>query len=136
VYQAGTLSGNPLAMIAGYTLLQELKENPNLYNELAAKTEYLHKGLHTVLEASGKAFIINRLGSMISVHFSETPVIDFATAAAADNAFFNKFFHAMLRRGVYLPPSAFESWFLNNALSYEDLDATIEAAKESLAELM
>lgn len=136
VYQAGTLSGNPLAMIAGYTLLQELKENPNLYTELAAKTEYLHKGLQTVLEASGKAFTINRLGSMISVHFSEKPVIDFATAAAADNAFFNKFFHAMLRRGVYLPPSAFESWFLNNALSYEDLDATIEAAKESLEELM
>lgn len=136
VYQAGTLSGNPLAMIAGFTLLQELKENPNLYTELAAKTEYLHKGLQTVLEASGKAFTINRLGSMISVHFSETSVIDFATAAAADNAFFNKFFHAMLRRGVYLPPSAFESWFLNNALSYEDLDATIEAAKESLIELM
>lgn len=136
VYQAGTLSGNPLAMIAGYTLLQELKENPNLYSELAAKTEYLHNGLQTVLEASGKAFSINRLGSMISVHFSAKPVIDFATAAAADNAFFNKFFHAMLSRGVYLPPSAFESWFLNNALSYEDLDATIAAAKESLEELL
>lgn len=136
VYQAGTLSGNPLAMIAGFTLLQELKGNPNLYTELAAKTEYLHKGLQTVLEASGKAFSINRLGSMISVHFSAQPVIDFATAAAADNAFFNKFFHAMLSRGVYLPPSAFESWFLNNALSYEDLDATITAAKESLEELL
>jgi glutamate-1-semialdehyde 2,1-aminomutase len=136
VYQAGTLSGNPLAMIAGYTLLHELKANPNLYTELAAKTEYLHKGLQAVVEASGKAFIINRIGSMISVHFSNTPVIDFATAAAADNAFFNQFFHAMLRRGVYLPPSAFESWFLNNALSYEDLDATIAAAKESLEELL
>ncbi|MES2477690.1 MAG: glutamate-1-semialdehyde 2,1-aminomutase [Bacteroidota bacterium] len=136
VYQAGTLSGNPLAMIAGYTLLQELKDNPNLYTELAAKTEYLHEGLQTVLEASRKAFTINRLGSMISVHFSEKPVTDFATAAAADNAFFNKFFHAMLRRGVYLPPSAFESWFLNNALTYEDLDATITAAKESLEELI
>jgi glutamate-1-semialdehyde 2,1-aminomutase len=136
VYQAGTLSGNPLAMIAGYTLLHELKANPNLYTELAAKTEYLHKGLQAVVEASGKAFTINRLGSMISVHFSNTPVIDFATAAAADNAFFNQFFHAMLHRGVYLPPSAFESWFLNNALSYEDLDATIAAAKESLEELL
>jgi glutamate-1-semialdehyde 2,1-aminomutase len=136
VYQAGTLSGNPLAMIAGYTLLHELKANPNLYTELAAKTEYLHKGLQAVVEASGKAFTINRIGSMISVHFSNTPVIDFATAAAADNAFFNQFFHAMLLRGVYLPPSAFESWFLNNALSYEDLDATIAAAKESLEELL
>jgi glutamate-1-semialdehyde 2,1-aminomutase len=136
VYQAGTLSGNPLAMIAGYTLLHELKGNPKLYTELAAKTEYLHKGLQAVLEASGKAFTINRLGSMISVHFSAVPVTDFAAAAAADNAFFNQFFHAMLRRGVYLPPSAFESWFLNNALSYEDLDATIAAAKDSVEELL
>lgn len=136
VYQAGTLSGNPLAMIAGFTLLQELKENPAHYAELAAKTEYLHKGLEVVLKASGKPFTINRLGSMISVHFSEKAVTDFASAAAADNAFFNKFFHAMLRRGVYLPPSAFESWFLNNALSYEDLDATIAAAEESLKELI
>jgi glutamate-1-semialdehyde 2,1-aminomutase len=136
VYQAGTLSGNPLAMIAGYTLLHELKGNPKLYTELAAKTEYLHKGLQAVLEASGKAFTINRLGSMISIHFSAVPVTDFAAAAAADNAFFNQFFHAMLRRGVYLPPSAFESWFLNNALSYEDLDATIAAAKESVEELL
>ncbi len=85
VYQAGTLSGNPLAMIAGYTLLHELKGNPKLYTELAAKTEYLHKGLQAVLEASGKAFTINRLGSMISVHFSEQPVTDFATASAANN---------------------------------------------------
>lgn len=136
VYQAGTLSGNPLAMIAGFTLLQELKNNPDIYTELADKTAYLHKGLEAVLIASGKPFIINRLGSMISVHFSESPVKDFATAAAADNAFFNQFFHAMLRRGVYLPPSAFESWFLNNALSYADLDATISAAKDSLTELL
>lgn len=135
VYQAGTLSGNPLAMIAGYTLLQELNNNPKHYEELAAKTEYLHRGLETVLAASGKPYVINRLGSMISVHFSEKPVVDFASAAAADNAFFNQFFHAMLRRGIYLPPSAFESWFLNNALSYQDLDKTIAAAQESLQEL-
>jgi len=135
VYQAGTLSGNPLAMIAGYTLLQELNNNPKHYEELAAKTEYLHRGLDTVLSASGKPYVINRLGSMISVHFSEQPVVDFASAAAADNAFFNQFFHAMLRRGIYLPPSAFESWFLNNALSYQDLDKTIAAAQESLQEL-
>ncbi len=72
---------------------------------------------------------------MISIHFSDHPVVDFATAASADNAQFNRFFHAMLRRGIYLPPSAFESWFLNNALSYEDLDETIKAAKESLEEV-
>lgn len=136
VYQAGTLSGNPLAMIAGFTLLRSLKDNPALYRELEEKTAYLHKGLETVLTASGKPFVINRLGSMISVHFSEGPVTDFASASAADNVFFNRFFHAMLKRGIYLPPSAFESWFLNNALTCADLDATIAAARESLEELL
>jgi glutamate-1-semialdehyde 2,1-aminomutase len=72
---------------------------------------------------------------MISVHFSRNPVTDFASASAADNSFFNKFFHAMLQRGVYLPPSAYESWFLSNALKKEDLDETIKAAKESLNEI-
>jgi len=72
---------------------------------------------------------------MISVHFSDHPVIDFASASSAHNELFNKYFHAMLQRGIYLPPSAFESWFLNNALTKEDLDKTIEATKESLIEL-
>ena len=135
VYQAGTLSGNPLAMIAGYTLLTYLKENPSIYSDLEEKGTYLKHGLQKVLEASGTPFVINHLGSMISVHFSEKPVIDFASASAANNALFNKFFHAMLRRGVYLPPSAYESWFLSNALSQKDLDITIEAARESLEEI-
>jgi len=135
VYQAGTLSGNPLAMIAGYTLLTYLKENPSIYSDLEEKGTYLKNGLQKVLEASGTPFVINHLGSMISVHFSEKPVIDFASASAANNALFNKFFHAMLRRGVYLPPSAYESWFLSNALSQKDLDITIEAARESLEEI-
>jgi glutamate-1-semialdehyde 2,1-aminomutase len=135
VYQAGTLSGNPLAMIAGYTLLTYLKENPSIYSDLEEKGTYLKNGLQKVLEASGIPFVINHLGSMISVHFSEKPVIDFASASAANNALFNKFFHAMLRRGVYLPPSAYESWFLSNALSQKDLDITIEAARESLEEI-
>jgi len=136
VYQAGTLSGNPIAMIAGYTMLKTLQSQPAIYAELEAKTAYLHEGLDKALKASGKPYVINRLGSMISVHFSEKPVTDFGSAASADNAFFNRFFHAMLQKGVYLPPSAFESWFLNNALSYEDLDATIRASAESLSELL
>jgi glutamate-1-semialdehyde 2,1-aminomutase len=135
VYQAGTLSGNPIAMIAGYTTLNELKSQPAIYKELEEKTVYLQEGLQKVFRAWGQPFIINQLGSMISVHFSNQPVKDFADAAAADNKKFNQFFHAMLNRGVYLPPSAFESWFLNNALTKEDLDFTIRAAKESLAEL-
>lgn len=136
VYQAGTLSGNPIAMIAGFTMLNELKNNPQIYTELDAKTAYLHDGLSAVLNASGIPCVINRLGSMISLHFSDQPVTDFATAASANNDFFKKYFHAMLQRGIYLPPSAFESWFLNNALSYTDLDKTIEATAESLKGIM
>jgi glutamate-1-semialdehyde 2,1-aminomutase len=136
VYQAGTLSGNPLAMIAGYTLLKELKENPSIYQQLEEKGEYLQKGLQSVFEAANIPFVINKLGSMISVHFSGQPVVDFSTAASANNALFSKFFHAMLNRGVYLPPSAYESWFLSNSLTFEDLDATIKAAEESLKEIV
>ena len=136
VYQAGTLSGNPIAMIAGYTLLSILKDNPEILQELDAKTLYLKEGLDKVLKASGTSYVINHLGSMISIHFSAHPVTDFASAAAANNELFKKFFHAMLNRGVYLPPSAFESWFLNNALSYDDLDKTIAAVAESLKEIL
>jgi glutamate-1-semialdehyde 2,1-aminomutase len=136
VYQAGTLSGNPIAMIAGYTTLNTLKENPAIYKELEDKTIYLRNGLQQVLDEWGQPFVINQFGSMISIHFSDQPVVDFASAASANNERFNKFFHAMLDRGIYLPPSAFESWFLNNALSYQDLDETIKAAKESLSELL
>ncbi|ULQ51189.1 glutamate-1-semialdehyde 2,1-aminomutase [Flavihumibacter fluvii] len=135
VYQAGTLSGNPIAMIAGYTLLSELEKNPAIYNELDEKTSYLKKGLQDVLSAWGEPFVINHLGSMISVHFSEHAITDFASAASANNARFAKYFHAMLDRGIYLPPSAFESWFLNNALTKEDIDKTIAATKESLVTL-
>ncbi|HEX8315978.1 MAG TPA: glutamate-1-semialdehyde 2,1-aminomutase [Flavisolibacter sp.] len=133
VYQAGTLSGNPLAMIAGYTLLSHLKNNPSIYSELEEKGEYLKAGLHLVLKESGIPYVINHLGSMISVHFSEKPVLDFASAASANNALFSKYFHAMLDRGIYLPPSAFETWFLSQALSKEDLDKTIEATREFLS---
>jgi glutamate-1-semialdehyde 2,1-aminomutase len=133
VYQAGTLSGNPIAMIAGFTLLNELKENSSIYTELEEKTKYLQAGLDKVLSASGIPYVINHFGSMISVHFSENPVTDFASASRANIPLFNNLFHYMLDHGVYLPPSAYESWFLNNALSYDDLDKTIEVMKKFLA---
>jgi glutamate-1-semialdehyde 2,1-aminomutase len=133
VYQAGTLSGNPIAMIAGYTLLKELNENPQFFTELNEKTQYLHEGLDKVLKESGFAYRINRLGSMISVFFTDVDVVDFETSATANNDLFPRFFHEMLKRGIYLPPSSFESYFLSNSLTYEMLDRTIEAAKESLA---
>jgi glutamate-1-semialdehyde 2,1-aminomutase len=136
VYQAGTLSGNPLAMIAGFTLLSHLKENPEIYDELEEKANYLKSGLQKVFENSSTPFVINHLGSMISIHFSDKPVTDFASAASANNPLFNKFFHTMLDRGIYLPPSAYETWFLSNALTIEDIDVTIKAAEESLNEIL
>ncbi|MFL5744051.1 MAG: glutamate-1-semialdehyde 2,1-aminomutase [Niastella sp.] len=136
VYQAGTLSGNPLAMIAGYVMLKTLKEDPSIYKQLDESTSYLRKGLDEVLKASGTPYVINQLGSMISIHFSGHPIVNFSSAAAANNELFKKFFHAMLNRGVYLPPSAFETWFLCSALTKEDLDVTIQKAKESLQEIL
>jgi len=135
VYQAGTLSGNPIAMRAGYTLLSLLNEGDH-YNSLEKKTIYLKEGLTKVLAKTNIPFVINQMGSMISLHFSAVPVTNFETAAAANNALFNQFFHKMLERGIYLPPSAFESWFLNDALTYADLDATIQAAEESIQSLV
>jgi len=128
VYQAGTLSGNPIAMIAGYTMLKTLKDNPSIYTEIDKKTEYLHTSFETLLKTTGIPFVINRLGSMFSIHFSEKPVNNFDAAASANNALFNKFFHAMLNGGAYLPPSAYESWFISNALTNADIDKTIDIA--------
>ena len=127
VYQAGTLSGNPVAMIAGFTLLNELKNNPSIYTELNEKAEQLKKRLLRVFQDINTDVQINQLGSMISVHFTREPVIDFASSARCKLDLFSSFFHHMLKAGIYLPPSAFESWFLNNALSASDIDKTIEA---------
>lgn len=132
VYQAGTLSGNPLAMVAGLTTLKALQDDPEIYVRLDEKTAHLHHGMQVLLESKGLPFQINRLGSMLSLHFTDQPVTDFDSAAAGNNPHFNRYFHAMLDRGVYLPPSAFESYFLNDALSYNDLAFTLEAFEEWL----
>lgn len=131
VYQAGTLSGNPLAMSAGLAMLTELNNRPEIFQSLADKTEYLHKGIAKVLTDKNITHQINRFGSMISVHFTESPVVDFASSAKGNNETFKKYFHGMLSQGIYLPPSAFESYFLNDALSYEDLDETINAVRHT-----
>lgn len=130
VYQAGTLSGNPLAMAAGLAMLTELNNNRDIFKSINEKTEYLHKGLENVLKEENVEHTINRIGSMISIHFSKTPVINFDTAANANNKTFKKFFHGMLNEGVYIAPSAFETWFICDALSYDDLDFTIEACRK------
>ncbi len=130
VYQAGTLSGNPLAMAAGLTMLKTLNEDAGIFKRLEEKTAYLEKGIHKVLSDAQIEFTINRVGSMISVHFDEAPVTDLQTAAKGDNNRFRQFFHGLLQAGVYIAPSAYETWFITDALSYEDLDFTIRAIED------
>jgi glutamate-1-semialdehyde 2,1-aminomutase len=113
VYQAGTLSGNPLAMAAGYALLEVLNKDADVYDRLAEKTAYLHQGISKALKRHKITHTINRVGSMISVHFTENTVVDFESAAHGNNDQFKKFFHGMLAAGVYIAPSAFESWFIH-----------------------
>lgn len=127
VYQAGTLSGNPLAMAAGLAMLQALNNDAEIFTRLEEKTAYLEAGIDRVLKANNVVFTINRVGSMISVHFDANPVTDFQTAAKGDNETFKKFFHGLLQEGVYIAPSAYETWFITDALTYEDLDFTINA---------
>ncbi|WP_299549414.1 glutamate-1-semialdehyde 2,1-aminomutase [Seonamhaeicola sp.] len=127
VYQAGTLSGNPLAMAAGLAMITELDNDDEIFTRLEEKTKYLHEGIRKVLTENNVVHTINRVGSMISVHFDEGAVTDFETAAKGNNDTFKAFFHGLLNEGVYIAPSAFETWFITDALSYEDLDVTIEA---------
>ncbi len=132
VYQAGTLSGNPLAMAAGYTLLSELNKHPRHYDELEEKTTYLFSGLKDVFAKNDVPAQLNRVGSMMSVFFTEQEVVDFKTANTTDQKLFKEFFHQMLENGIYLPPSPFESFFLANSLTEDMLDKTIEAADKSI----
>jgi glutamate-1-semialdehyde 2,1-aminomutase len=132
VYQAGTLSGNPLAMAAGLAMLNELDQNRQIFESLDKKTAYLHEGIGNALKSNNVKHTINRIGSMMSVHFTDQPVIDFESAATGNTNTFKEFFHGMLDHGIYLAPSAFETWFITEALSYKDLDETI-AAVNSIA---
>lgn len=130
VYQAGTLSGNPLAMAAGLTMLTELNHNPKIFESIDQKTAYLEDGISRALKTNQITHHINRVGSMISVHFTESPVVDFSSAAKGNNNTFKKFFHGMLNEGIYIAPSAFETWFITEALTQNDLDRTIQACEK------
>ena len=127
VYQAGTLSGNPLAMASGLATLKKIRANKDFYLEINAKTERLKRGLNKALLQKEIPFQINNIGSMISVHFTPNPVFDYDTSTEGNNERFKQFFHHMLDSGFYLPPSAFESWFLNNALTEGQIDQTVQA---------
>ena len=135
VYQAGTLSGNPLAMAAGYAMLDFLNTHPDVYTSLDSKTETLHLGMQELLDKKGIPYQINRFGSMLSLHFTDQEVVDFDSSAKGNNPHFKNYFHGMLDRGVYLPPSAFESYFLNDALTKEDIDFTLNAFDHCLKDI-
>jgi len=135
VYQAGTLSGNPLAMSCGYTLLKELKDQPVIFEELENKTAYLAQGMRTIFEKHNLSVCINRVGSMLSFHFNITEVANFDDACAADAEYFKKVFHGMLKRGVYLAPSAFESLFISRTHTKELLDRTLTALDQTIIEI-
>lgn len=136
VYQAGTLSGNPLAMAAGLTMLKKLKNNPDVYEDLERKSAQIAEGMTKTLEAQGITFAANRVGSMIGLFYCEGPVTSFADANRTDKELFSKIFHGMLKRGVYLPPSPFEAFFLSNALSDEDIEFTLNAFVETIEEIV
>ncbi|MCX7797594.1 MAG: glutamate-1-semialdehyde 2,1-aminomutase [Melioribacter sp.] len=135
VYQAGTLSGNPIAMSAGYAALSYIKDHPEIYDTLDKNSAYLEEGLKDGLKNIGKNFQINRIGSMMTLFFTEKPVVDYNTAIKSDTQLFGKYFHEMLKRGIYLPPAQFEAMFVSIAHTKEDLDKTIKASYESLKSL-
>ncbi|MBR9913862.1 MAG: glutamate-1-semialdehyde 2,1-aminomutase [Algicola sp.] len=130
VYQAGTLSGNPLAMAAGLAMLTAIDNDQALFQRLEEKTRYLHEGCAQALTKFGITHTINRKGSMISIHFTDEAVVDFASAAKGNNETFKAFFHGLLKEGIYIAPSAFETWFVTDALTYADLDETIKAVEK------
>lgn len=129
VYQAGTLSGNPLAMRAGLTTLQLIKNNPNFYEKLNNTTETLDFEIGKILNEKGIAHKINRKGSMMSVFFHTNRVSNFEEAADSNHSLFNNFFHQLLAQGIYLPPSGYETWFISDAINDAEIDKTLEAVR-------
>lgn len=135
VYQAGTLSGNPLAMAAGVATLRELA-HPGTYERLETRSHHLAQGLMKAAREVGASLHINRIGSMLTPFFTEQPVTDYASAQQANAQQYAKFFWQLIKRGVYLPPSPFEAWFVSLAHTRADVELTVEAAREALREVL
>jgi glutamate-1-semialdehyde 2,1-aminomutase len=135
VYQAGTLSGNPLAMAAGFETLRIIDETPDFYERLEEKCTRLENGIVNSLTDLKLNLTFNRVGSMLTLFFTENEVFDFETAKTSDTEKFARYFNSMLENGVYLPPSQFEAWFVSIAHSNEDLDLTIEQNHLALEEI-
>jgi glutamate-1-semialdehyde 2,1-aminomutase len=134
VYQAGTLSGNPLAMRAGLATLPKL-EAPGFYETVSRRTQQLAEGLRKALKEVKVPGQVNVAGSLLTLFFCEQPTRNYDDAKKSDTAKFGKFFHAMLERGIFLPPSQYEALFVSAAHTDADIDRTITAARGSLAAL-
>lgn len=135
VYQAGTLSGNPVAMSAGLALLTELDKHPEIYGDLEKRSAALEEGLAGVFDRHGIAVARNRVGSMLGFFFCEGPVHTFSDVSRTDTAFFARLFHGMLEEGVYLPPSAYEAWFVSHAHDDQIIRTTVDAADRVLSNI-
>lgn len=135
VYQAGTLSGNPLAMSAGLAALNHIKNNPAIYSLLEEKGKYLEDGIKQGIKSVGKNYQLNRVGSMMTLFFTEQKVTDYNSAVKSDTKLFAKYFHEMLNSGIYFPPAQFEAMFISTEHTKEDLDKTIESNLKALKNL-
>ncbi|HEX7069616.1 MAG TPA: glutamate-1-semialdehyde 2,1-aminomutase [Rhodothermales bacterium] len=133
IYQAGTLSGNPVAMAAGYAMLRRIADDDGLYNRLEAYGSEWDERLREILVEVGKSYYMTRVGSMGTLFFTERRVIDYDTARTSDTAAYARYFHAMLDQGIYLAPSQFEAWFVSAAHGREELERTVRAQREALA---
>lgn len=134
VYQAGTLSGNPVAMVAGVETLKELRDKEP-YDTLLRRTEKLSEGVSSLLTQKGIPHTVNRVGSMMTVFFTDTEVRDFQSAKSSDTDMFAKFFKSLLRNGVLIPPSQFEAWFVSVSHEEEHIDEALERIEKALKEL-
>ncbi|WP_341227351.1 glutamate-1-semialdehyde 2,1-aminomutase [uncultured Arcticibacterium sp.] len=135
VYQAGTLSGNPMAMAAGLTMLQHLKDNPAIYQTLEENGNQIVAGIQKDLKEMGLPYTMNHVGSMYSLFFTSEQVTDFETAKTTNTELFGKYFRAMIEKGIYLPPSQYETVFISTALSSSDISTILKANRKSLEEI-
>lgn len=127
VYQAGTLSGNPLAMRAGLTTLEVIRNHSDIFETIENATHQIAEGIHDILTEKGIEHSLNVMGSMMSVFFTDQEITNFETAKTANNPIFNRFYHHLLQNGIYLPPSSFETWFISDSIQSEEIDKTLSA---------
>jgi glutamate-1-semialdehyde 2,1-aminomutase len=135
VYQAGTLSGNPLATTAGLAMLNHITDNLDVYDRLATQGNKLKLGIRSQLDSLGLSYTINQIGSMFTLFFTDQEVHNFSDAKTSDTTLYGKYFHGMLERGIYLPPSQYESWFISDAIRDEEISLILQASEETLQQM-